>query len=171
MTLPTVYLGLGSNLGDRRAFLELAVHRLAALPRFTLLRRSTLYQSRALGEAAGGEFLNGAVAGHWEASPRELLHACQAIELEGGRERPYKDAPRTLDIDILWWDGMEMSTPELTLPHPRLRSRAFALVPLLEILPRFGAAGNGEPLSSWLSTELLNQGIQTTTHSQAAARV
>jgi 2-amino-4-hydroxy-6-hydroxymethyldihydropteridine diphosphokinase len=157
----TVYLGLGSNLGDRFAYLQAAARALAADRRFTLLRTSSVYASRAVGENAGGEFLNSAVAGLWDGTPDELLEMCQAIELEQGRVRPYPQAPRTLDIDILWWEGLELNTPHLRVPHEHLRERAFALVPLLEIAAHLQDPGTGAPLSASLTTNLLEQGIET----------
>lgn len=164
MTHGTVYLGLGSNLGSRSLYLEGAVHKLQAEPRFTLLRRAQVYESRALGARAGGSFLNTVVAGAWEGTPHELLDCCQAIELAFGRTRPYPDAPRTLDIDLLWWEGVELDTPALSLPHPRLHERAFALVPLLEIAGRLTCATTGVPLASSLSGALFSQGLEVASH-------
>jgi 2-amino-4-hydroxy-6-hydroxymethyldihydropteridine diphosphokinase len=155
------YLGLGSNLGDRFEHLQRAIRQLGADPRFTHLRTAGVYTSTALGARAGDEFLNTAVAGLWDGAPEELLDLCQAVELAHGRTRPYPWAPRTLDIDILWWEGVQLDTPRLRVPHPRLRERAFALVPLLEIAPHLVLPQTGEPLSSTLSPRLLAQGIGT----------
>lgn len=167
MNYGAVYLGLGSNLGDRGGWIESAVSDLRALPKFTLLRRAEMYSSRALGKRAGGEFLNTALAGLWEGTPKELLEACQSLEQAHGRMRPFADAPRTLDIDLLWWEGVEMSTTDLTLPHPRLSERAFALVPLLEIAPELIERRGGLRLSASLSPALLQQGIENASPSKA----
>lgn len=164
MSALTVYLGLGSNLGDRFGFLESAVRQLRSDSRFTLLRRAQVYQSRALGAGAGDDFLNTAVSGSWTDTPPSLLGFCQSIELAHGRTRSYPDAPRTLDIDILWWEGVHLTTPELCVPHPRLLERAFALVPLLEIAPHLTNLDTGEALTRSLSTALLHQGIEEAPH-------
>lgn len=155
-----VYLGLGSNLGERVAFLEAGIRDLALLSGFVLLHRASLYATSAIGELAGEEFVNTVVSGTYSGSPYELLDACLGIEKMHGRERPYVWAPRTLDIDLLWWEGVTMVTPRLTLPHPRLRDRAFALVPLLELAPDLCDPDDGTPLATALTGELLNQGIE-----------
>jgi 2-amino-4-hydroxy-6-hydroxymethyldihydropteridine diphosphokinase len=155
-----VYLGLGSNLGRRHEWLAGALTRLQADSRFMLLRRAGVYRSRAQGEGAGGEFLNTAVSGVWNDEPEALLDLCQSIETALGRTRPYRYAPRTLDIDLLWWEGRRIQTGRLQVPHPRLLERAFALVPLLDINPELVMPESGEPLSTYLTAELLDQGIE-----------
>jgi 2-amino-4-hydroxy-6-hydroxymethyldihydropteridine diphosphokinase len=157
----TAYLGLGSNLGDRAGTLEGAVRQLQTDPRFTLLRRAGTYASRAIGKAAGGEFLNTAASCVWNGTPAALLGWCQTVEQAHGRTRPYANSPRTLDIDVLWIDDVTVDLPELRVPHPRLLERAFALVPLLDLAPHLTTLDAGLPLSGWLSTELLHQGIAT----------
>lgn len=164
-----MYLGLGSNLGDRHATLLAAMNDLDALPEFVLLRQASWYSTAAMGEAAGEAFINTVVAGHYSGTPEKLLTACQAIEQAHGRTRPYHWAPRTLDIDILWWEGIPWNTPELTIPHPGLSERAFALVPLLEIAPHLADSATGASLSNWLSFQMLNQGIETWAPNTAGA--
>ena len=154
-----LFLGLGTNLGARQDHLESAVRALRRLPRFILLARASVYESRALGDPGGPDFLNTAVAGFWNGTPAELLAACLRIEDRHGRTRPYRDAPRTLDIDILFWEGCSVSTPRLTVPHPRLTERAFALLPLLELAPDLLDPRTGRPLSSHLAPVLLRQGV------------
>ena len=154
-----VYLGLGSNLGDRERFLEAGIRDLRALPGFVLLKRASFYSTKALGESAGEEFVNTVVSATYSGSPYELLDACLEIEKKHGRERPYVWAPRTLDIDLLWWEGVTIESPRLSVPHPRLRERAFALVPLLELAPRLYDSTDGAPLSASLTGGLLGQGI------------
>jgi 2-amino-4-hydroxy-6-hydroxymethyldihydropteridine diphosphokinase len=138
------YVGLGSNLGDRRAQLAAAFTALAALPGTTLDARSSLYESAPLGTggvparhgaATGGDYLNAVARLRTTLAPLELLHALQAIEAAAGRERPYPNAPRGLDLDLLLYDEQALVGAELTLPHPRLHERAFVVVPLLEIAP------------------------------------
>jgi len=127
-------IGLGANLGDARAALDDAQRRLAALPRTTRVAASPLYRSAPV-DAAGPDFLNAAVLLRTSLPPRALLAALQRIEAVHGRERPYRNAPRTLDLDLLLYGQRRIDTPELTVPHPRLHLRAFALRPLLDVWP------------------------------------
>lgn len=129
------FLGLGSNLGDRRRWLEEAVRRLAALPGLQILRTSSLYETEPWGGVPQPRYLN-LVAEGWSAIPPEaLLEAALAVEQELGRVRSVRWGPRTVDVDLLWVEGEERSTERLTLPHPRLTQRAFVLVPLAELEP------------------------------------
>jgi 2-amino-4-hydroxy-6-hydroxymethyldihydropteridine diphosphokinase len=127
-------IGLGANLGDARATLGVAVAALASLPDTRLLRVSHLYRSAPV-DAQGPDFLNAVACVETGLAPSALLHALQAIELDHGRERPYRNAPRTLDLDLLLHGDTVLSSPELTLPHPRLHERHFVLAPLLELEP------------------------------------
>jgi 2-amino-4-hydroxy-6-hydroxymethyldihydropteridine diphosphokinase len=154
-----VFLGLGSNLGDRRDLLMSACAALAAWPRFTLLTRSSLYETQAMGSCDGPDFLNMAVSGLWVGEPERLLRATQSIEAVHGRVRSFRDAPRTLDIDILWWEGLRWNSRILTIPHPRLLQRAFALLPLLELAPELSDRTRGIPLRASLDRALLSQEI------------
>ncbi len=136
------FVGLGSNLGDREQHIEAALAEMAALPQTTLLERSALYESAPF-EAGGGDYLN-AVAKLWTSlEALSLLRSLQAIETRHGRERPYANAPRTLDLDLLLFGDERHGTPELTLPHARLHERAFVLVPLAEIAPGLRLPGRG----------------------------
>ena len=128
------YLGLGANLGDALATLHAAVEALRALPNSRVISLSSFYRTAPL-EASGPDYINAVVALTTTLPPLDLLHAVQAIEQAHGRERPYRNAPRTLDIDLLLYGDMRLHTAELTLPHPRLTERAFVLIPLLEIAP------------------------------------
>jgi 2-amino-4-hydroxy-6-hydroxymethyldihydropteridine diphosphokinase len=137
------YVGLGSNLGDRRAQLASAFAALSALPGTTLEARSSLWASAPLAAgglpapdaAAGGDYLNAVARLRTTLAPLALLHALQAIEAAAGRERPYPNAPRGLDLDLLLYGDVALASAELTLPHPRLHERAFVVEPLLEIAP------------------------------------
>ena len=134
MTPVWAYVALGANLGDARATVSAALAALDRLPATRLLRASSLYRS-APWEASGPDFINAVAAVETGLSALELLRALQALELDAGRERPYRNAPRTLDLDLLLHGDTRLDTPELTLPHPRLRERAFVLLPLAEIAP------------------------------------
>lgn len=130
----TAYIGLGANLGDAPAALRSAVQALAALPGTQLLKCSALYCSAPV-DATGPDFFNAVAAVRTELSPHDLLAALQSIETAAGRERPYRNAPRTLDLDILLIDDLAIDAPSLTVPHPRMHERAFVLLPLAEIAP------------------------------------
>ncbi|WP_422845790.1 2-amino-4-hydroxy-6-hydroxymethyldihydropteridine diphosphokinase [Acidovorax sp. M2(2025)] len=130
----TAYIGLGANLGDAPAALRAAVQALAALPSTQRLQCSALYRSAPV-DATGPDFYNAVAALRTTLPPQELLAALQSIEAAAGRERPYRNAPRTLDLDILLIDNLSIDTPALTVPHPRMRERAFVLLPLAEIAP------------------------------------
>ena len=129
------YVGLGANLGaDLSATLTRAALQLEALPGVHVAALSSVWRSAPV-DATGPDFLNAVVALDTTLPPLELLDALQAIEQAHGRERPYRNAPRTLDLDLLLYADVVMDTPRLTLPHPRLGERAFVLRPLLEIAP------------------------------------
>ncbi len=127
-------VALGANLGDAVATVQQALRDLAALPETRLLKASSLYRSAPY-EAQGPDFINAVALVYTQLSPLALLHALQALELESGRERPFKNAPRTLDLDIIFYGDVSLDTPELTLPHPRWQERAFVLQPLAEVWP------------------------------------
>lgn len=128
------FIGLGANLGDRGQALAQAVQTIGQLPGTQLVGLSSLYASAPV-DASGPDFLNAVAAVQTRLAPLELLHALQAIELVAGRERPYRNAPRTLDLDVLCYGDLQQDTPELILPHPRMAERAFVLLPLAELAP------------------------------------
>ncbi|HKM90925.1 MAG TPA: 2-amino-4-hydroxy-6-hydroxymethyldihydropteridine diphosphokinase [Candidatus Acidoferrales bacterium] len=130
----TVYLGLGSNLGDRAANLAQAIAGLAA-SRVQMLRRSSLYATEPVGAGPQHWFLNCVVEASTDLMPRQLLRATQQVERNLGRRRGLRNAPRTVDIDILFYAAVVVSLPDLEIPHPRIAERRFVLVPLREIAP------------------------------------
>jgi len=130
-----VFVSLGANLGERAAALGAARAALAALPRTSLLAASRVYETEPQDLAGQPSFLNQVVCLETALSPRELLDAAHRIEDDAGRVRDVRFGPRTLDVDILLFQGVESDEPELTLPHPRLWQRAFVLVPLAEVAP------------------------------------
>ncbi len=136
------FIGLGSNLGDRRVEIDRAFAEIAALPSTTLVARSLHYASAPL-DAPGGEYLNAVAHVITSLAPLELLRALQSIESRHGRVRPFPHAPRTLDLDLLLHGDLVVSGDELCLPHPRLHERAFVLAPLLEIAPQLVVPGRG----------------------------
>ena len=130
----TAYIALGANLGNARAAVLQAMQDLGSLPQTTLLRTSSLYRSAPV-DASGPDFINAVAEISTTLSPQALLTALQVLELGAGRQRPYRNAPRTLDLDILLYDALVLDSPTLVIPHPRMLSRAFVLLPLSEIAP------------------------------------
>ena len=144
----TAFVGVGANLGDAHRSVVEALAALGQLPGCTLRRASAVYRSAPV-DAAGPDFFNAVAELHTTLSPPELLQSLQALESAYGRERPYQNAPRTLDLDLLLQADSVLDTPTLTLPHPRLQLRAFVLRPLLDLAPDLAAPGLG-PLAAWL---------------------
>jgi len=132
------YVGVGSNLGDREATIRAAI---SALPGVVAV--SQLRETDPVGIIEQPAFLNGAVALETELSPRQLLAALLAIERELGRERRERWGPRTIDLDLLLYGGETVDEPGLTVPHPRLHERRFALEPLVELDPELLIPGRG----------------------------
>jgi 2-amino-4-hydroxy-6-hydroxymethyldihydropteridine diphosphokinase len=120
-------------MGDREAHLVDAVRAMAPWAR--LKAASSLYETAPVGGPPQPWYLNAVVAVDTELSPLDLLRACQEVEIRAGRRRTVRWGPRTLDVDLLWYDHRTMRTPELTLPHPRARERRFVLEPWHEIWP------------------------------------
>jgi 2-amino-4-hydroxy-6-hydroxymethyldihydropteridine diphosphokinase len=144
------WLGLGSNLGDRQSNLARAVRLLARTDRITLLARSSVWESEAVGPPQP-DYLNAAVEIEIDLAPRELLAACKAIERELGREPGGERwGPRTADIDLLLADTI-VSEPQLQVPHRELHKRAFALLPLCELAPDAVHPVLGQPLRAILA--------------------
>lgn len=134
----TAYLGLGSNLGNRLAFLRGGRNALIDRPDIELIQVSGVYETEAIGGPPDNPlFLNTVLQIQTTLGPQQLLEACLAVEDEFGRSRPVRWAPRTLDIDILFYTDQVISEERLTIPHPRLQERAFVLAPLVEIAPEF----------------------------------
>ena len=134
-----VFVGLGANLGDAVATVQAAFDALGLLPQTNCVARSSLYRSAPV-DAQGSDYINAVAQLRTGLSPLALLDALQAIEDRFGRERPYRNAPRTLDLDVLLYGQQRIVSPRLTVPHPRLHERAFVLVPLAEIAPDLALA-------------------------------
>ena len=131
----TVAIGLGANLGDARHTLSWAVQALAQLAQTQLLAVSSLYSTKPI-DSSGPDYLNAVALVRTQQAPLAFLQALQTLELQAGRERPYRNAPRTLDLDIELWGEWRSEDPVLIVPHPRMWERAFVLVPLAEIAPQ-----------------------------------
>jgi 2-amino-4-hydroxy-6-hydroxymethyldihydropteridine diphosphokinase len=137
-----IYIGLGANLGDARAVLRAALAELGELPYSSLVRCSALYRSAPL-DASGPDYLNAVAEIRTQLAVHELLDQLQAIEARHGRTRAYRNAPRTLDLDLLLYGNEVIDTSRLKVPHPRLHERAFVLLPLAEIAPALRIPGRG----------------------------
>ncbi len=130
----TAFIGLGANLGDAAGTVRNALTALATLPGTTLVCQSSLYRTAPV-QASGPDYVNAVAQISTRLSAPELLDALHDIEQSCGRERPFRNAPRTLDLDILTFGSGSVNSPALVIPHPRMFERAFVLVPLAEIAP------------------------------------
>jgi 2-amino-4-hydroxy-6-hydroxymethyldihydropteridine diphosphokinase len=143
--MPRVFVGLGSNLGDREGTLRAAVGRLRSLPETDVVAVSKLRDTEPVGSLDQPRFLNGAVELETRLAPRELLAALLELERAFGRDRSAgpPHGPRTLDLDLLLYDDREIEEPGLEVPHPRLHERGFVLQPLAELDPALEVPGKG----------------------------
>ncbi len=128
------FIGIGANLGDARATVQQAVRDLSSVPLTRVLRVSSLYRSAPV-DAQGPDFINAVAMVDTALSAPELLAQLQVLEQRAGRERPYPNAPRTLDLDLLMFGDARIDSANLTVPHPRWAQRAFVLLPLAELAP------------------------------------
>ena len=131
----TAFVGLGANLGDPVAALADAVQQLSALPGVKVTAQSSYYSTAPI-DSSGPDYTNAVVSVHTTLTAPALLACLQGIESAAGRERPYRNAPRTLDLDILLYGDAYVSSADLSIPHPRMLQRAFVLLPLSEIAPQ-----------------------------------
>ncbi len=160
---PLVVIGLGANLGDRLATLEAALQALEKLPGIAIVARSSVWKTTPVGGPPQPDFYNAAVAVRSFLPLGELMRQLLSIEARFGRVRAERNAPRTLDLDILWVEGERVTilapdVPELEVPHPRLHERAFALIPLLEVAPGATEPATGK-LYATILAELGTEGV------------
>jgi 2-amino-4-hydroxy-6-hydroxymethyldihydropteridine diphosphokinase len=141
------YLGLGSDLGERRSQLQQALARIAGSPGIRLVRTAGFYRTAPLGPVAQEWFMNTVARIETDRSARAILACTQAIERALGRVRTERWGPRTIDLDLLWLEGCEEDSAELTLPHPGAHLRSFVLVPWCELAP--GLVLRGQTLDHW----------------------
>jgi 2-amino-4-hydroxy-6-hydroxymethyldihydropteridine diphosphokinase len=144
----TAYIGIGANLGAAAAQVEAAIAALAGMPATSLSARSCLYASAPV-DADGDDYVNAVARLATTLAATDLLLALQEIEHAAGRERRYRNAPRTLDLDLLIYGDEKIAIDHLTVPHPRMMQRAFVLLPLLEIDPSIVIPGHG-PANAFL---------------------
>ena len=144
------WVGIGANLGDARANVLDAIDRLARLPGARLVRTSSLYRTAPI-DSSGDDYVNAVASLDTDLDAHALLQALFAIEQAHGRERPYRNAPRTLDLDLLLYgDDIIDDAPGLIVPHPRMHERAFVLAPLAEAAPDLVIPGRG-PVAALLA--------------------
>lgn len=136
------YIGIGANLGDARANVLDALERLQRQPGCTLMAASGLYRTAPI-DSSGDDYINAVARIATTLDAQALLQALHGIEQAHGRERPYRNAPRTLDLDLLLYGDATIRSATLTVPHPRITERAFVLVPLLELAPAIHIPGHG----------------------------
>jgi 2-amino-4-hydroxy-6-hydroxymethyldihydropteridine diphosphokinase len=142
--MPTIYLGLGSNLGDRKQNLAQALNLISQ--HVDVIRLSSVYETEPVGYTQQPLFLNAACCASTEQNPEQLLIIFKEIETSMGRVPSFTNSPRIIDIDILFYDSQIVRTPELTIPHPRITERAFVLIPMVEIAPELTHPENGSTI-------------------------
>ena len=150
MLMHIAFVGLGSNLGDPESTVRQGIAALAQAPLTQVVAASSLYRSAPLGHAGQPDFVNAVAQVSTGLPPHSLLAAMLAIEHSNGRERSFRNAPRTLDLDLLLYDADAIRAEGLVVPHPRMHERAFVLAPLLEIAPDCVIPGLGHA-SDWLA--------------------
>ncbi len=139
--MSSVVLGLGTNMGDKLKNLNTAVRALGLLPGTRVIKASGVYKTAPVGFADQDDFYNAAVLLETSLSPLSVLGACLGIEASMGRVRRQKNGPRIIDIDVLLYESFTSDSFELTLPHPRIKERAFVMVPLMDLFPSGRAPG------------------------------
>lgn len=137
------FVGLGSNLADPAAQVRAGIAALGGIEATTIIACSSLYRSAPVGYTDQPDFINAVAALETGLSARRLLDALLAVEHLRGRRRSFRNAPRTLDLDLLLFDACAIDAPGLTVPHPRMHERAFVLLPLAEIAPAVEIPGRG----------------------------
>jgi 2-amino-4-hydroxy-6-hydroxymethyldihydropteridine diphosphokinase len=158
MSQHRAFIALGSNLKQPADQVRRASQAIAKLVQTRLIRQSSLYRSAPVGYDNQPDFINAVAEVETMLSPDALLHAILDIEQAFGRERPFPNAPRILDLDLLLYDDLTMRSDTLTLPHPRMHTRAFVMLPLAEIAPDLHLAGHGNVVK--LAQSLENQTIE-----------
>ncbi|RJP74367.1 MAG: 2-amino-4-hydroxy-6-hydroxymethyldihydropteridine diphosphokinase [Candidatus Abyssobacteria bacterium SURF_17] len=154
----TVYLGLGSNLGDREANINKALVELVRTGFTRLIRTSSLYETKPVGIKEQPDFLNAAAEIETKLSPKELMAAIREVERKTGREKTFKWGPRIIDIDILLYGDECITEESLEIPHPQMHQRAFVLTPLAEIAPKAKHPKLGLTVER-LSAQVGNEGV------------
>ncbi len=151
------FIALGSNLKNPQAQVESALQEIANTPNIKLIKASSLFKTTPVGYDNQPDFINAVAEIETLLSPLDLLHTLLDIENQHGRERPFPNAPRVLDLDVLLYDNVAINTLELTLPHPRMHTRGFVMLPLAEIAPKINIGNDG--FADELAAKCDNQGV------------
>ncbi len=154
MSRETVFIGFGSNIGDRLDYCDRAITLLSLLPHSQVVAVSSLYETEPVADHVDpgpGWFLNGVVRMETDVTPRSLLTVCREIEASLGRDRDHRRGPRTLDLDILLYGDRRVQDTDLVIPHPRLHLRRFVLAPLAEVAPNAVHPTLGRPIVEMLA--------------------
>ena len=151
------FIALGSNLQDPQAQIERALQSIANTTRIKLITASSLYKTAPIGYDNQPDFINAVAKIETDLSPIELLHKLLEIETQQGRQRLFHNAPRVLDLDLLLYEEIALNSPELTLPHPRMHTRGFVMLPLVEIAPKIKIGNHG--YADELASKCDNQGV------------
>ena len=151
------FIALGSNLQDPQAQVKRALKTIANTTNIKLIKASSLYRTVPVGYDNQPDFINAVAEIETDLNPLALLHTLLEIEAQHGRERPFPNAPRVLDLDVLLYEGFATSSPALTLPHPRMHTRGFVMLPLAEIAPKISIGNHG--YADDLAAKCDNQGV------------
>ncbi|AXK40504.1 2-amino-4-hydroxy-6-hydroxymethyldihydropteridine diphosphokinase [Crenobacter cavernae] len=152
------FVAFGSNLEAPEAQVKAAISTLAELPGLALVKASSLYRTAPVGYLDQPDFINAVAEFDSALSADELLDTLHATEEKFGRVRTFRNAPRVLDLDLLWFEGVTQDSERLTLPHPRMHERAFVMVPLAQIAPELAIGAHGD--AATLAASLAGQGIE-----------
>jgi 2-amino-4-hydroxy-6-hydroxymethyldihydropteridine diphosphokinase len=153
----TAFIALGSNLQNPKHQVQQALEAIKSHEKIQLLKASSLYKTAPVGYDKQDDFINAVAEIKTDLAPIELLRSLLSIENTFGRERPFPNAPRVLDLDLLLYDDIAMDSTELTLPHPRMHERGFVMIPLAEISPKLTIAKHGH--ADELAAKWDNQGV------------
>lgn len=156
--MANAFIAIGSNLQQPQLQVEYAIQAISGLPETRLVKHSSLYRTAPVGYDNQPDFINAVAEVETSLTPHELLYELLALETGRGRERPFANAPRVLDLDLLLYNGTMITSPELTLPHPRMHTRGFVMIPLAEIAPELMISGHG--LVTALADSCKNQGVE-----------
>ena len=151
------FIALGSNLQDPQAQVKRALKTIANTTNIKLIKASSLYRTVPVGYDNQPDFINAVAEIETDLNPLALLDRLLEIETQHGRERPFPNAPRVLDLDVLLYEGVATSSPALTLPHPRMHTRGFVMLPLAEIAPKISIGNHG--YADDLAAKCDNQGV------------
>ncbi len=168
--MPDVYIGFGSNIGNRLQYIIVALKQLQQQPQFTFKTVSSIYETEPVGYTNQEDFLNGVVCFHTDVSANTVLNHCQTIEESLGRTRDIRWGPRVIDLDILLYGLESIQTDQLTVPHAQLTNRRFVLAPLREIAQHIEVPGIGKTVEQLYNECDDNSQVQCVYHSERLAK-